>query len=586
MPIVRCQSCGFEGTVPGRFAGKSVGCRKCKAIVAVPSQPPIPLAPDAVQAATSQAGPDEAEAEILDVEEATPVLSIKPKDTLASAQSPFEFDGPEARPTLSPRKVAAKPPRLAPRSNLPIYLAAGGLVVFLLCGGVGVAAWLAFTPAVEKASVELAAYPPASRQATFAEKPPAVRQVEQPATVETPAQTDTKTALTPPPEKNAYADGVKAQQAGDHEKAVSCFTEALQADGKDRKALLARAASLEATRQTLQAIDDLTAAIELEPGNFKAIYWRGRLRWRCGQLGQTIEDMNSVLFKAPDMAEALAIRMAVHIEQENWPEAFADYLATKKLDPNWFDRFPPGLEREKINADYASFVAKIRRDVEEEKKELRQLHLRLARMTPRDQTSLRSILNRLETEDSLLTVAEVQFIGRNRDLFASPKCQRLFLRSAEAFQAKEFVRLLGLQFADADEQQAFHVRFLFTLADVFRGYEKALHVAKRIKAVGLKRLETEEVAFVKSQWGLFGAGNTEVAKRLREEKAKKKAEAKQAKDREQDEKIAANKLRLAKKYYDEGKHDLCKRHLSEIVKEYSGTATAPEAKMLLAKWFG
>jgi lipoprotein NlpI len=109
-----------------------------------------------------------------------------------------------------------------------------------------------------------------------------------------------------------FTQAERAYEAGDYARAESLLTRALAAPNlTDKQRALSLGRRIEARlalRQYAGAIADATAAVELNPRNALAYYWRGMARFHSGAAGEAVRDFSQTILIRPDFADAYVQR--------------------------------------------------------------------------------------------------------------------------------------------------------------------------------------------------------------------------------------------------------------------------------------
>ncbi len=131
-----------------------------------------------------------------------------------------------------------------------------------------------------------------------------------------------------------YLGRVKKTEVVKLTDAEKFFGEKIKADGKDTWAFRNRANARMIDRDYDGAIDDLTAAIEVDPHSSLYVE-RGRARRAKGDLDGAIRDYTEALKQEPNYAVALNNRGVAWEAKGKFDNAFDDYSAAIKSDPKY-----------------------------------------------------------------------------------------------------------------------------------------------------------------------------------------------------------------------------------------------------------
>jgi tetratricopeptide (TPR) repeat protein len=90
-------------------------------------------------------------------------------------------------------------------------------------------------------------------------------------------------AIIEPPEERIYQDGLALQEAGQHDRAIECFSRAIELNPRDPEYSINRAASLIQMQKYADAIRDCDTVICLTPNRAKHFYLRGMCHLGLGR---------------------------------------------------------------------------------------------------------------------------------------------------------------------------------------------------------------------------------------------------------------------------------------------------------------
>jgi len=124
-------------------------------------------------------------------------------------------------------------------------------------------------------------------------------------------------------------------QAGEYEKAVDSFTKAIQSNPKDQEAYFFRGATLSAVEQFDQAVRDYTKALEINPKYADAYWSRGYCYANARKYAEAIADYTKSLELGTNMGALVhGLRAKVYFQKSRLDEAEADLKAVLQLTPN------------------------------------------------------------------------------------------------------------------------------------------------------------------------------------------------------------------------------------------------------------
>jgi tetratricopeptide (TPR) repeat protein len=132
------------------------------------------------------------------------------------------------------------------------------------------------------------------------------------------------------------ADGSSAARSKQYDRAISCFTAALQTNPDKNIAsyiYFDRATAYSETGQLDKALSDWTAAIQLNPTNAAAYYNRAIVYGRKRQYSLAIRDATTAIELNPKLANAYHNRGAYYAETGDFDKAIADLSEAIQLNP-------------------------------------------------------------------------------------------------------------------------------------------------------------------------------------------------------------------------------------------------------------
>lgn len=133
-----------------------------------------------------------------------------------------------------------------------------------------------------------------------------------------------------------YNRGIAYGRSGDSGKAVDDFTHAIGLTPGDAKLFVARGLGLFQLKRDKEAMADFSAAIEIEPKNAGAHYFRGLLYSHLGTGNAddaAIADMSAVIAADPKRAKAYFIRGILHERKHDMDQARADLAKSLDIEP-------------------------------------------------------------------------------------------------------------------------------------------------------------------------------------------------------------------------------------------------------------
>jgi tetratricopeptide (TPR) repeat protein len=125
----------------------------------------------------------------------------------------------------------------------------------------------------------------------------------------------------------------------DVDSAISDFTQAIELNSCDEKALANRGLLFRRVGKIVAAIHDYDLAIQCDPKNYVPFVLRGVARSLSGELPQAFEDYNRALELNPSCVEAFDDRGNAFYNTGDTDRAIADYTRAIRLDPRRFAAF-------------------------------------------------------------------------------------------------------------------------------------------------------------------------------------------------------------------------------------------------------
>jgi len=127
--------------------------------------------------------------------------------------------------------------------------------------------------------------------------------------------------------------GVALMQQGDLDGATDDFDRALELDPQNADAYYYRGVVAGRLESWDKAVADLTKAIGLNSQYADAYFWRGAARQQQGDLNGALADFNQIITLKPQFARPYLDRGLVKSGMSNWDDALADFNHCLKLDP-------------------------------------------------------------------------------------------------------------------------------------------------------------------------------------------------------------------------------------------------------------
>ena len=145
---------------------------------------------------------------------------------------------------------------------------------------------------------------------------------------------DQAAGITPRDPKKHIKKGLALLTAGDHERAIASFTNAVLLDPSNAGHLLHRAEAWEAKGELDQALGDYDAAVRLDQTNVAAFRARGLLWHKRGDSERGLADLDRAIRLSFSDAKIYHDRGMIWYEMGRYNRAIADFSHAIALDPN------------------------------------------------------------------------------------------------------------------------------------------------------------------------------------------------------------------------------------------------------------
>jgi putative GTP pyrophosphokinase len=132
-------------------------------------------------------------------------------------------------------------------------------------------------------------------------------------------------------------EALQAHNAGDFEHADSVYTQILASRPRAYVRAIVhihRGMARFASARYRDALDDFTQALELDPANWRALFYRGTVYRVLGDAGHAEADFSRCLERDPYRVECLFQRAALHVQQNRLDDALADCDRALEIDPS------------------------------------------------------------------------------------------------------------------------------------------------------------------------------------------------------------------------------------------------------------
>jgi tetratricopeptide (TPR) repeat protein len=128
--------------------------------------------------------------------------------------------------------------------------------------------------------------------------------------------------------------GIAYYEKGDYDKAIECFTEAIELEPDEADFYYWRGRSYYEKKRYDEAIEDFTEAIRLEPNEAGFYWWRGRAYYEKADYGKAIEDFTKAIKLKPDDAYIYWWRGRARYRKGEHNESIQDFTEAIKLKPD------------------------------------------------------------------------------------------------------------------------------------------------------------------------------------------------------------------------------------------------------------
>jgi tetratricopeptide (TPR) repeat protein len=180
------------------------------------------------------------------------------------------------------------------------------------------------------------ALPAESGEAPQAEIQPLQVMVPTPEIGAPPEETiDQTAAITPRDPEKHIKKGLVLLKAGDHDRAITSFNNAILLDPPNAGYFLNRAAAWEAKGDLDKALADYDAAVRLNQTNIATFRARGLLWRRRGEAERALADLDRAIRLSFSDAKIYRDRGMIWYEMGRYNRAIADFSHAIRLDPNF-----------------------------------------------------------------------------------------------------------------------------------------------------------------------------------------------------------------------------------------------------------
>lgn len=137
-----------------------------------------------------------------------------------------------------------------------------------------------------------------------------------------------------------YEEGLQHYRAGDHQRAITLFSQAIELAPDYAIAYNDRGVALMSLGEYERAAADYAEAIALDPNYVLAYNNRGWAYYKLGNYKQALADLNQAIELDPDSVQAYYNRASVYEAQGELEQAIADYSQCIAIDPKDIMRAP------------------------------------------------------------------------------------------------------------------------------------------------------------------------------------------------------------------------------------------------------
>ena len=136
-----------------------------------------------------------------------------------------------------------------------------------------------------------------------------------------------------------YERGRTSYEAGQYEKAIECFDQALELDPEFADAYTFRGLAYYKQWYLDEAIDDYDKAVSLNPQDYYSRHNRGLAYYHQGRYEDAIEDQNIAIEVDPQSVSAYTFRGLAYYYLGRYAEAISDFKKAIDLDPQSYDGY-------------------------------------------------------------------------------------------------------------------------------------------------------------------------------------------------------------------------------------------------------
>ncbi|MEO6456880.1 MAG: tetratricopeptide repeat protein [Chloroflexia bacterium] len=160
-----------------------------------------------------------------------------------------------------------------------------------------------------------------------------------------------------PPDAAAHNSlGISAQDAGDLDKAIAEFSEAIRLKPDYATSYLYRALVYRSMNRLDEAIADLNRAAELEPEKGQVYLERGNTYMYGNNYDSALPDFTRAIQLLPTEPDPYYLRGLIYLDTQQYDEAIDDFNKVVDLQPSWQDAYHKRGNAYARKTDYATAI--------------------------------------------------------------------------------------------------------------------------------------------------------------------------------------------------------------------------------------
>ena len=150
--------------------------------------------------------------------------------------------------------------------------------------------------------------------------------------------------------------GISAQDAGDLDKAIAEFSEAIRLKPDNATPYFYRALAYRSMNRLDEAIADLNRAAELEPEKGQVYLERGNTYMYGNKYDSALPDFTRAIQLLPTEPDPYYLRGLIYLDTQQYDEAIDDFNKAVDLQPSWQDAYQRRGKAYAGKADYATAI--------------------------------------------------------------------------------------------------------------------------------------------------------------------------------------------------------------------------------------